>query len=501
MSTELSSQSVFPQAYGNEVESGLQIGTAGHMDEPYDLAAHLSVFLPNQSVLFESGGRVFTSNGGQIYADSISLATNIELATAECSSPTELTTHINGMRALLELTVKNYLNSVTTVFPDKYFARLQRRVVDSRGLRKGCHDNFAIPQDTPDYYGPDNLNSFISHLATRSLVTGAGYMKKDGFAYAQKVDGISSLEGHGYGGQMYRIADSYHYGRRFEVRCSDVNVSDWATWIRIGSTALVIALQQTPIAADLNEHAFVPHRTDAFDQIKSINATELDKDGHLKATPEQMRAIDFQQKIAEFAMDKLPDYIGELPAEYWRVATELYKFCQDYKAVTGDKKAPLELLADRADWAAKLSVIRSGIEKDRSFGIDRRFGDIESMAHDLRFDIIGYSALDGVVSAPTVGYGHKWRNRGKFMKTVDEAGVGLARFAAPTTTRANIRTEILRNFDVEYCDWDSVDVQIDDDSVTINLFDVTDPELPLEARADLTRRTQTYPGSSYKPES
>lgn len=126
------------------------------------------------------------SNGGRIYFDgsanddgSRSL-TNLERATPECATPSELVSYIRSSEGLLLQLVSNYVEHESRMRDGGTVrARIQRRNVDSNRNRKGCHDNFSVKlSNIADMSGEKVLLHGIAlgHMATRSFVTGAGYV-------------------------------------------------------------------------------------------------------------------------------------------------------------------------------------------------------------------------------------------------------------------------------------------------------------------------------------
>jgi len=480
MGKYLDQNQVFPLAMGNEEETGLMIDTYGEMSEPDDLVSDLEYLIPTELVGFSSNAHNFLLNGSKVYPggseESMGFG-NLERATPECKLPKDIVPYDKASQYLLEQIVKTYLKSESS---DNHTvnARIQRRVVDSHGNRKASHDNFGIANNTPlNVPGKNNYAtaSILEHFATRSLVTGAGMVTDTRFKYAQKIGGLLDINSYSYRGSMFRTSRE-EGGYRFEVRCSDINISDWAVWMRMGSTALVLALNQTPLEKELDK--YVPQNYDSILlRTKQVDNAKLGKNGRLTATPEQIAAIDFQQYIAELAMDELPRYVGEIPHDYFNVAMELYNFCQDYKSVVSGQ-SEINLLADRADWAAKLSFILRGIEKDRDFGINRQTTDIEARAADLRYDSIEYSAKNGEVKNPVYGNGYRMRDKGIFRRTVSPIAIQKAYRNAPSDTRANQRSKILSKYVVANCDWATVSVLITGNARHhVSMDDVTQPEL------------------------
>lgn len=398
--------------------------------------------------------------------------TNIERATPECATPEQLSVYVRASEQLLIDIVGNYLATESENIPGELRARIQRRVVDSSGSRKACHDSFGVSPESKLGKANHLPPPALAHLATRSFITGAGYVRGSGLRYAQKIGGLRMVNGYGYFGSMYRTTKS-EGTPRIEARCSDINISDWATTMRVGGMAIAIALNQTPLADTMV--GLFPE--EAIWQAKDCNRVNLNRDGSFQSSWEQQFAVDFQQGSAELAMTKLLLHCDEVPPELFKIAKEIYDFCDDYRKVLKGE-ATIDLLADRADWAAKFATIQRGVVKDRKFGIKRKLTDVISRAADMRYDYIGMSAIDGQLMPISYGTGYKLRERGVFNgKTITAEDVSLALRRPPANTRAALRSSLIRRYNVTNCDWNSVQVVDGDIKHVISFEDVLQTEL------------------------
>lgn len=468
-------ESVFPIAFGNELERGIVDDHTGQFNEPYELAANLSTYIPPEV----DGHFMFLANGAKLYVGGSrgGFRTNIETATPECASPLELVRYMRASDFLLAQLGQNYVRERSDSKGGPVTARLHHRVVDTEGNRKGCHDNFGLREDqlTAIRDGDKIHPAFTEHLATRHFVTGAGFIRSQRINFSQKVNGLHSVRGYGYFGTMYRI-DNENGNPRVEVRCSDPNISDWASWIRIGSTALLLAVLQTDLRDELTPTDRSNDATKAW--AKATNIVRLRSDGTIASDKYDplLQALDFQEKLAELAQDKLQLHTDDIPLEYFQIAAELRQYCQDMrKVMSGD--ATIMSLSDRADWAAKLVLVRRRIEQDRSFGIKRSTKDIVSRANDLRYDMTQLSACNGSDETPLYGQGIRLRSKGHFKLTIPDAEVTHAYRKAPTTTRAHLRARLVRKYDVTNCDWHRVSLHQNGRTHSVDLGDVTRTQL------------------------
>lgn len=470
-----------PKVCGNEEETGLMVnhGDATGFSEPHALAAEVEKYIP-AAIRHQQR---FLSNGGKLYIetsrDDASGPSNLERATPECASPSELTNYIRSNEALLVHLVSKYAQKTSKESNGVTEARIHRRVVDGSGNRKGCHDNYSVSLPEITDHGPrgDLLLSHVilGHIATRSFVTGAGYIKPQKDVYfAQKVGGLKKTKGYGFTGSMYRF--DTQDGDRLEVRSSDINISDWATRMRIGTTALAVAIAKTPLREALP--VLAPH-DEMFGKAMSNNRCgSPNPDGSIDNSWSLRQAVAYQRTLASLALEDLEHYTGELDEEVSWTAHELKRYCDDFEnVISGD--ASLDSLADRADWAAKLSRIHEDYIERSKYEVGSSYTDVRAQYLDLKYDHISIKAKKGRLREPKYGYGYLLRNSGAFRGTVPEHRVSNGLIHPPQTTRAKARGDLIKHYKVATASWSRVDFI--DKNVTFKAV-LDDPNVPAVTR-------------------
>jgi len=447
-------ESPLPLVMGNEEETGMIVKLDDQFDEPYEIAENLSSYIPSS---FLGSHDEYLTNGFRIYvggSEDFGRATNIERSTPECILPDDLNKYIRVGEMIMDQIVENYIKDASTETEDTVTVRLQRRVVDSYGNRKGCHDNFCIENDSEIGDSLEIVPHLKQFIATRNFITGAGYFTEDeGVFYSQKIGGLEEVNGYGYRGTVGRVVQDIDT-MRLEIRCNDINISDWATQIRLGGMGLMLALNELGELDRLDSFTDYLSDYEYIATTKNLNSMELSDDGNITMSKSQLRGLDYQQRVAELALKYISLYI-DLPHNYRRIANEIYDYCDDMKKVIGGQ-ADIKILADRADWAAKLTQIRDGIEADRDFGISRDFGDVKSRATDLRYDYKEISGRDGKITSRRIGNGLKLRERGNFRISQNEKLIHSIQATPPNNTRAKLRSLLLEDIKVKDCYWSSV---------------------------------------------
>ncbi|HEY1063933.1 MAG TPA: proteasome accessory factor PafA2 family protein [Candidatus Saccharimonadales bacterium] len=460
--------SPLPAALGSEEESMLMVGMAtskeaamrAYLTHPVNFIDNIPKYLP-KSIKSSGGWRNYLQNGGLIYDGTHCDGElgNLECATPECVTPVQVNTYIQASERLIVDALQSYVEKEDS---GDYgmFARWHRRVVDAYGTSKASHDNFGMSEEWLESVGSYGLERLlIGQFASRSLLTGAGLVTPAGYFAAQKTHTVSSVRDYGYVSSAYRIASEDETGPRLEVRCSDINISPWATQVRLGSMSMLMAAAQTELADKLL--TIVPgvvDDTDAVNMIRGSGRVSVDPETlAVKLSPPALKEIDVQEQLASLYADALGKYI-ELPPELRDIAVEVIQYCQDIRRVH-EGQAPLSVLADRSDFAAKLLLITQSIRRDRADGITRKLGDITSRMQDMRYDMIfvASSDLNGTTS-PSVRYGagFKLRDSGHFRLTIPTAAVEHAYYRPPKETRAYTRGELIRRGVADVASWSDV---------------------------------------------
>jgi proteasome accessory factor A len=221
-------------------------------------------------------------------------------------------------------------------------------------------------------------------------------------------------------------ADPERY-RRLHVIVGDANLSDTATYLKMGTTALVLALLEAGRLSDLDLWPQSP--------VREMHAVSHDTNlGHLVelADGRRMTAMDIQRVLLDRA----------------------HSFCTDPDPVTRDvleqwgsvlddlAKDPL-ICADRVDWVAKGTLLDGFRRRESLDWSSPRLQLIDLQYSDLR---------------PDRGLAAKLEQKGRLVRMFDDSTVTDAITCPPTDTRAYFRGECIRRFpeSVAAASWDSL---------------------------------------------
>ena len=145
----------------------------------------------------------------------------------------------------------------------EYEVRLYKNNTDFLGHSYGCHDNYLMRRDVP---WDRIVAGVLPFLVTRQIFAGAGKMGIEAesapgqpgvFQISQRADFFSVLVSIDTMNRRPLVntrdephADASRY-RRFHVIIGDSNMSEWATAMKLGTTALVLELIESGKAPQL----------------------------------------------------------------------------------------------------------------------------------------------------------------------------------------------------------------------------------------------------------
>ena len=219
-------------------------------------------------------------------------------------------------------------------------------------------------------------------------------------------------------------ADASRY-RRFHVILGDSNMSQWATAMKIGATALVLDLiergkaPQLEIAQPINANKSIS-RDQTYDWIIEL------KDGR------KISAIDVQ-RIYLKAAATIDD--GKDEDRQW--------ILREWENVLNDLERDVMLTRDRVDWAAKKFLLNALQEEEKLSWSDPWLQSIDLEYHNLDFER---------------GLYYELARQGAVRRVVPEDEIKAAIFSPPETTRAFFRGRSVARFnnEISSIQWDEI---------------------------------------------
>src|SRR5213076_3318880 len=358
------------------------------------------------------------SNGARFYNDHA----HPEYSTPECTTLRQIVAQDKaGERILAECARRR-----NQKLPPGNEVRLYKNNTDFVGHSYGCHDNYLMRRDV----AWDRLvAAILPFLITRQIFSGAGKMGIEAesaasqpgvYQVSQRADFFSVIVSIDTMNRRPLIntrdephVDASRY-RRFHVILGDSNMSEWATAMKIGTTALVLDLiergeaPQLEIAQPINANKSIS-RDQTYDWIIEL------KDGR------KISAIEVQ-RIYLRAAAKIE---GESPNEdrQW-ILQEWENVLNDLENVLNDLERDVMSARDRVDWTAKKFLLDALQEEEKLSWSDPWLQSIDLEYHNLDLDR---------------GLYYEVLRKGLMRRVTTEDEIKSAIFNPPETTRAFFR--------------------------------------------------------------
>ncbi|GAB3705165.1 depupylase/deamidase Dop [Mariniluteicoccus flavus] len=319
--------------------------------------------------------------------------------------------------------------------------RLWKNNTDGKGQSYGTHENYLVSRATPFFRF---VTQFSGFLVSRQVFTGAGRVGlgqksgTPGFQLAQRADFFEAEVGleTTLNRPVINTRDEPHADhrvhRRLHVITGDANQSQWQTWLKVGTAALVLrAIEAGELSNDLRP-------VDAVRAMQQVSHDLAFDTRFLLEDGTTTTAVELQEAYAE-AVARTLDREGSTGDEDAVLAA--------WVDVLGDLRRDPTRLADRLDWAAKLALLE-------------RYRDRDGLAWDhpkLALVDLQYAEVD-----PARSLHHALVRAGRMQSMFTEAEVEDARLNPPADTRAYFRGRLMQRFGarVAAASWDSVIVDV-----------------------------------------
>ena len=211
----------------------------------------------------------------------------------------------------------------------------------------------------------------------------------------------------------------------------DANLAEISTYLKVGTTALVLAMIEDGwLADDLSVLRPVTALHAVSHDPTLRHRVELRDGRKLTAVELQMEYLDQARKYVEDRMGTDAD--AETVDVLYRWESVLDRLATD----------PMSLSRE-LDWVAKLELLEAYRDRDGLGWESARLQAVDFQYSDVR---------------PEKGLYHRLVGRGRIERLVDDAAVARAVSSAPEDTRAYFRGECLRRYaeDIAAASWDSV---------------------------------------------
>ncbi len=373
---------------------------------------------------------VVLTNGARLYVDHA----HPEYSSPEVTSPLDVVRWDKAGEAVMLAAVRRIAQS-----PGLRPVNLYKNTTDNKGASYGTHENYLMSRATPF---PEIVRGLVPFFVSRQVVTGAGRVglgqtgDDDGFQIGQRSDFFEVEVGLettlkrpivNTRDEPHASADKH---RRLHVIIGDANLCEVATYLKMGTTALVLDMIEARACPDLTlQHPVSTLHAVSHDPTLKELVTLRDG-STLTALQLQWR---YQEAAAAFVHDREGDDADPQTLDV------LHRWASVLDRLERD---PMEC-ARELDWVAKLRLLQG-------------FRDREGLDWDHpRLQLIDLQYAD---VRPERGLYHRLVARGAVEQLVDPTDVETAVTEPPTDTRAYFRGQCLARFgdQVSAASWDSL---------------------------------------------
>ena len=372
------------------------------------------------------------TNGARYYVDHA----HPEISTPECVDAAEV---VRFDRAAEEI-VRRSMTAAGNVLGNDAEVVVYKNNSDGKGNSYGCHENYLMSRETP--FGRI-ATQITPHFVTRQVFCGAGKVGCElagvgadevPYQLSQRADFFEEEVGleTTLKRPIVNTRDEPHCDpqlyRRLHVIVGDANMSEVATYLKVGTTAIILAMIEDDV---LGTDLVLANPVPAIRQIShdpTLARTVLLRSGRRATALEvQWSLLERAQKYERsHGLSAVGDAVGADVMQRW-------------ETVLNGLESDRASVAHWVDWVAKERLVRGYSERHGIAPGDARLKALDLQYHDMRADrsLAGRVGLEVMIPA-------------------DEVMAAMTN--PPTTTRAYFRGRCLAKWpdDIVAANWDSM---------------------------------------------
>ncbi len=379
------------------------------------------------------------TNGARYYVDHA----HPELSTPECADPLSVVLYDRAAELILIESMKQANRNL----PAGEEIVVYKNNSDRKGNSYGTHENYLMDRTTPF---ARVVAGVMPHFISRQIYTGAGKVGSEAiglssqdvpFQLTQRADffeeevGLeTTLKRPIINTRDEPHADAKKY-RRLHVIVGDANLSQVSTFLKIGTTAIVLCMIEDDYLTRIFRlaHPVQSIRQVSYD-MSLRRPMELDDGRTVTALEMQWEYLDRARKYADDrGLEVVDQTVGEEVLRRWEHVLNCLE------------SDPMQL-SDQLDWVAKYRVLNGYRERHDLSWNDARLAAMDLQYHDLRpaKSLFSRLGMETLVSD-------------------DDAAVAVSE--PPKDTRAYFRGKCLQKWadDIVAANWDSMVFDIGDD--------------------------------------
>jgi proteasome accessory factor A len=374
---------------------------------------------------------VILTNGARLYVDHA----HPEYSTPECTNPRDVVKWDKAGEQII-LDASRFAAAIPGAAP----MLLYKNNTDNKGASYGAHENYLMRRSTP-------FSEIVTHLTpffvSRQVVCGAGRVgigqdgREHGFQISQRADyfevevGLeTTLKRPIINTRDEPHADPEKY-RRLHVIIGDANLSEISTYLKVGTTSLVLAMiEDRFIGTDLS-----------LDQpVRSLRAVSHDPgltELLTLADGRKLTAVQLQMEYLDLAKKYVEDRLGS------DADPQTVDVLARWESVLDRLETDAFQCARELDWVAKLQLLNQYRDRDGLAWDDAKLHLIDLQYADVR---------------PDKGLYHRLVRMGRMERLLADDEVARAMHRPPEDTRAYFRGSCLERYadQIAAASWDSV---------------------------------------------
>jgi proteasome accessory factor A len=406
----------------------------------------------------------FFPNGGLLYRD---VGDHPEYATPECLTATELVAHDRAGEVVLAAALRKLFERRETHgrFSNVDAIGIYKHNVDFSGNTFGTHENFCVAASLPIAEYAASLAPF---LCTRPIIAGSGGLRWSdrpgqlpSFTLSPRADAMRFLVGSRSTSDRPMVlrrpephADPVRY-RRLQLLCGDSNRCEISTFLKMGTTAIVLAMI---------EDGYAPRGLELADPVRTLH--QVAGDSTLKTRylvgNQRLTALEVQVLYFEAAehysrasgLEACGGESGKQVLDQWRSALELLD------------AGRTEQLFGVLDWITRREIFSRTIHRAGPI-VDSSA--VDSVRTLLAGAELAYSSIDALGCGTGGSTYEALRSRGR----IALVGGGELRVTdpGPERTRAGFRGELVRSAQSSLVslNWSSVQLKLGSQDVLMPL--------------------------------
>ena len=382
---------------------------------------------------------VILPNGSRYYVDHA----HPEYSTPECITPRDLVVHDKAGERVLERS----LAEVGRELPTGPRLSIYKNNSDGKGNSYGTHENYLVDRATP--FG-DIVRDLTPFFVSRQVFCGAGKVGVEAwedpglttYQLTQRADFFETEVGLETTLKRPIIntrdephADPEKY-RRLHVIIGDANMCEVATFLKIGTTAIVLKMIEDRFLPDLSIQNPVAALHAVSRDITCTVTVPMHDGRHLSAVQLQWEYFEHAKKYVE-REDDTPEN---------REVVELWE------STLGALESDPLTLHRQLDWVAKYRLLQAYRDRDDLEWSDPKLRAIDLQYHDVRRNKGLYYRLEA---------------SGKVDRITSDAEVERAVMEPPEDTRAYFRGRCISKYPdaIAAASWDSLIVDTGADAL------------------------------------